>query len=576
MIRPAARALALAAFVVLVTGRAMGGPYEDGVAAAERHDYRTAVRLLRPLAERGHAASQFEIGSFYDHGLGVAPDYGEAARWYRAAAEQGFADAQNSLGSLYARGQGVTQDFAEAARWYRLAAVQGHLFAQVSLGVMYARGEGVAADREQSYYWYHRAAEQGEAGSQYVIAGRHHFGRGVPVDLAAATAWYERAARQGHAASQLQLGFHYAIGRGIAQDIVQAYLWFAVAAANPDIGAERDVAQNVRDRAFEEMTEAQRAEGRRLAATFRPRSEWRTVAAERRSEPTPPAETRPPVDAATITRIQRSLAALGYDVGRATGRMNQRTRAAIREFEAAHGHAPLGIATRALDQVLTYEVEAAREKGTVSSDALTLYGSGTAFAVSGDGHLVTAAHVVKSCRELRTAALGVLRVVATDEKTDLAILAAGAPIAAIASFRDGGPIRSGDDVIAVGFPLRSLLGDEASVTRGNVSALTGYRNAPDSLTISAPIQYGNSGGPVLDSAGNVVGLVIGTMATMRMVRAIGTVPQNVNFATKAENIAVFLAEHGIGHERRASSVAVAPADIAEIAKRFTHLVECWR
>lgn len=67
-------------------GVAKAGQLEDGMAAAERGDYATALQLMRPLAKRGDAAAQFILGGMFDTGKGVSQDPGQAAFWYRKAA----------------------------------------------------------------------------------------------------------------------------------------------------------------------------------------------------------------------------------------------------------------------------------------------------------------------------------------------------------------------------------------------------------------------------------------------------------------------------------------------------------
>ena len=76
---------------------AVSGPLEDGLEAAESGDYATALKLLRPLAEQGHAEAQYNLGVMYRNGQGVPHDDAEAVKWYRLAAEQGYA---SSIGSI--------------------------------------------------------------------------------------------------------------------------------------------------------------------------------------------------------------------------------------------------------------------------------------------------------------------------------------------------------------------------------------------------------------------------------------------------------------------------------------------
>jgi TPR repeat protein len=119
--------------LVAMAGAAVAGPLEDAVAASERHDYRTALRLFRLLAEQGNAIAQSALGYMHETGEGVPQDYIEAAKWYRLAGEQGDALAQTRLGFMYEMGKGVSQNFAEAAKWLRLAAEQAVSLRRISL-----------------------------------------------------------------------------------------------------------------------------------------------------------------------------------------------------------------------------------------------------------------------------------------------------------------------------------------------------------------------------------------------------------------------------------------------------------
>jgi TPR repeat protein len=152
----------LIGLMLTVSGGSMvcAEPLEDGVAAYDRGDYATALRLLQPLAEQGNVTAQIVLGSMYDAGIGVIKDDRKALQWYRLAAEQGNADAQFNLGDMYANGQGVTQDDREAVKWLRLAAEQGNASAQSNLGVMYRHGRGVTQDYLRAHMWFNLAASK--------------------------------------------------------------------------------------------------------------------------------------------------------------------------------------------------------------------------------------------------------------------------------------------------------------------------------------------------------------------------------------------------------------------------------
>jgi S1-C subfamily serine protease len=163
--------------------------------------------------------------------------------------------------------------------------------------------------------------------------------------------------------------------------------------------------------------------------------------------------------------------------------------------------------------------------------------SGSAFAVHPAGKLLTNSHVVEGCSEVsvtdRTGRVRDARVETRDERNDLALISLDSPVADIASFRRL-PVRSGEDVVAVGFPRRGLLATDVNVSKGIVSATAGLRNDTSQLQISAEVQPGNSGGPLLDSSGSIAGVVVAKLDAIAVANVVGDIPQNVNFAIKAE------------------------------------------
>ena len=88
-------------FLFLFSGSVYGDDFQDAEDAYNRKDYKTAYKLLLPLAEQGDAAAQYNLGLMYYTGQGVPQDYKEAVKWYRLSAEQGDATAQYNLGVMY-------------------------------------------------------------------------------------------------------------------------------------------------------------------------------------------------------------------------------------------------------------------------------------------------------------------------------------------------------------------------------------------------------------------------------------------------------------------------------------------
>jgi S1-C subfamily serine protease len=150
------------------------------------------------------------------------------------------------------------------------------------------------------------------------------------------------------------------------------------------------------------------------------------------------------------------------------------------------------------------------------------------------------------------------------------------PSPSIAAFRTGRAVRPGESVVAYGFPLTGTLSSGGTVTSGTVNALSGLRDDTRYLQISAPVQPGNSGGPLLDSTGAVIGLVRSQIDAVRVARSTGSVPQNVNFATKVEVMKTFLDTRSIATEAAGSGRELSAPDIGERARAFSILIECKR
>jgi uncharacterized protein len=427
------------------------------------------------------------------------------------------------------------------------------------------------------------------------------------------------AAEQGEAKAQTFLGLKYEYGRGVPQDLVQAHLWYNLAASRSQSDDERDVlAAKWRDELAERMTPEQLALAQDMARDWRPKpkqppKQGRIVTTEelfgkapgekpgaqaaipqpppgyRLVEPTPPQASQ-----AQVAEAQVALAALGYDPGPADGILGSKTRTAIRAYQAAVGLSVDGEVTDALLDSLRSALAHAETTAPQPENNPELYAAGTGFVVSRAGHVLTNLHVVRDCTLVRArrgnAQGGIAGVAAMDSENDLALLLPKAPrfgqygepvevapsSEAAAPFREGRGLRPGDSVVAVGFPLQGLLASSANVTTGTVSAMAGIRDDARYLQITAPIQPGNSGGPLLDLSGNVVGVVVAKLDALKVAEAIGDIPQNVNFAIKDSVARSFLDAKGIEYETASSDRELTAAEVGERAAAFTVLVECWK
>jgi S1-C subfamily serine protease len=206
--------------------------------------------------------------------------------------------------------------------------------------------------------------------------------------------------------------------------------------------------------------------------------------------------------------------------------------------------------------------------------------SGTGFVVSANGHIVTNNHVIDGCvgdikGNLTGEASMVLRVVSSDANNDLALLQAPSTT----TFKDfvrirDRSIRSGDSVVAIGFPYHGMLTSDFTVTTGIVSSLSGMRNDTRFLQISAPVQPGNSGGPLFDTAGQVVGVVTGKVDALRIAVVTGNIPENINFAIKTGALRDFLDNSVVPYQTAEPKGELKTTDIAGNARPYTMLISC--
>ncbi len=165
--------------------------------------------------------------------------------------------------------------------------------------------------------------------------------------------------------------------------------------------------------------------------------------------------------------------------------------------------------------------------------------TGSGFFITSDGNFVTNYHVIVGADSIairdvfgNTFPATVVRV---DQSNDIAILKATGKFRPI-SIENSSSVKRGASVVAIGFPHIDVQGLEPKVTDGIVSSLTGIQDDPRYFQISAAVQSGNSGGPLLNMYGNVVGIVSAKLAAPEVLKSTGDLTQNVNYAVKSNYI----------------------------------------
>jgi TPR repeat protein len=440
------------------------------------------------------------------------PKADEALKWLHQSWDKGNAGAAANIGEMFAAGLGVQKNEVEAAKWYRLAADRGSAEGQNLLGRAYDTGQGVPQDFAEALKWYRLAADQKNAAAQNNLGNLYSTGHGVPADPGEAARLFRLSADQGNAVAQANLGFQYVAGRGVAQSNAAAYFWLNLAAAR---------LPGIMTALRNQIASVRDATAAKLG----------------------PAELQRIQQMAGAWKPGSTAVPTGVDVA------------------AAAGGAPTA---------------GAAGPGVPGAPR----NSGTGFVISQGGFVVTNNHVAGECREVHARHnaddLGTLSLVAKDAQNDLALLKLPSRFPDTATFREDRGLRQGDNVVVYGFPLVNVLAPQGNLTTCSISALSGLSNDSRMLQVSAPVQPGNSGGPLLDSSGNVIGVVSSKLNALRTAAVTGDIPQNVNFAIKAGVVRGFLDANGVDYRTTAETRELKTADVGDRAKKFTLFIECWR
>ncbi len=441
------------------------------------------IAALKAKAESGDASAQFGLGLMYDNGYEVSKDDQEAVKWYRMAAEQGHALAQFNLGFMY----GVAEDYQDAVKWFLKAAEQGDASAQLNLGLMYEFGKGVAEDDQEAVKWYRKAAEQGDARAQCNLGLMYANGEGVAEDDQEAVKWYRKSAEQGNARAQCNLGSMYANGEGVAEDDQEAAKWWRKAAEQGEAYAQCNLGLMYRN-------------GEGVVEDYVEAYAWFVLSA---------------MNGNSLARGKKEI--LG----------NQLSTSQI-----------------AAGQQRAKELQSQIERKKVVSDSeqplpadIAPSGFGSGLLIKG-GYVLTCWHVVEGAERISVSLNGkdyVAKVLQKDAANDVAVLRASEAEGGV-SLTIADDTKLGEQVFTLGYPLPDLQGSDVKFTMGSISGLTGPENTPRYFQISAPLQSGNSGGPLFDEKGNLAGIVAAKLDSLSTLVLTGDLPQNVNYAIKIDYI----------------------------------------
>lgn len=202
--------------------------------------------------------------------------------------------------------------------------------------------------------------------------------------------------------------------------------------------------------------------------------------------------------------------------------------------------------------------------------------SGSGFAVSSNGHVITNNHVIDGCTYVNIHYQGkVIRatILYRDPINDLAVLQGDfAPSKVFKISRRNPSIMQ--EVFVAGYPFGYKVSSSIKVTKGIVSSLTGFGNNVSNIQIDAALQPGNSGGPIFDEKGNVIGVAVAKLDLKKAVEDWGVVPEDTNFGIKSNVVVNLLESIGIDIQE-ASKISLSNSELGNIMSGATYYLSCW-
>jgi hypothetical protein len=215
-------------------------------------------------------------------------------------------------------------------------------------------------------------------------------------------------------------------------------------------------------------------------------------------------------------------------------------------------------------------------KKEIISDEVLQAASGTGFIVSEKGHIITNHHVIEGCTEVKVHKDGDVykgKVIANDILNDLALIKSNYKPNVIFPLRDKNPSLL-EDIYVAGFPFGNAISSAVKVTKGVVSSESGLGNNYSNIQIDAALQQGNSGGPILDEKGNVVGVAVAKLDLQYAMKKFGSIPENINFGIKSSVVENLIQAHNVNNPSP-NTKEMSKSDLGYNIKQATLYLSCW-
>lgn len=484
-------------------------------------DLDKGLLLLQKSAKQGYYKSQWALAVLYQSGYSrIEPDKSESDKYWTMLEGQNDSDAENQIGFLYREKN--REKYVDGKNKYK------------GVNLNFDETNSVAL------MWFQKSAAQGNKYALYNVGSYFFDGEGVAKDPSKAIEYLKKAAEAGNYGAMFKLFSAYFKGIGTVKDYGEAYRW-VIQVANQDVRRNQSRVHQARH-IVGLLHEVGLGVDQDLVLAYA----WHNIALS-----------------GGYTDAKDELAYIEKKL----------TQEQLREAQTLSREWKPGKTIVRVKSLSPEPIGPSTKNGEPKLSAV-----GTAFYISSTGELLTNNHVVAGCKELKIPLDNAsAKLFVADKANDLAVLkqeTTGKNFLKLS--KDGA--KQGEEIFVFGYPLDGYLPTSGNITTGIVSALAGPSNNTSLFQITAPIQPGNSGGPVLDKKGNVVGVVVGKADAIKVARVTGDIPQNVNFAISDKTATSFMDVNNVSYQTSSRWMAFSKdsISISEIARKATVKVECWK
>ena len=202
--------------------------------------------------------------------------------------------------------------------------------------------------------------------------------------------------------------------------------------------------------------------------------------------------------------------------------------------------------------------------------------SGSGFAVSSDGYVITNNHVVEGCQEVivHTKEKDIkTRIISSDRPNDLALLKGNFRPEAVFALSNNRPVLL-EDIYVAGYPFGNNISSSIKVTKGIISALTGIGNNYSNIQFDAALQPGNSGGPIIDNNGNVIAVAVSKLSRKYTLENFDVIPENTNFGIISGVVKNILDSNDVVRPA-ANQSELSKERLRKMISSGTYYISCW-